>query len=77
MVFRLLLMLNILWNAITFGFLLFAVTLAAEEAGKMGSMVDEINAYSYAYPLELPSEKLVFKWYCYVYHENKLNHLIK
>ncbi|CAF2351397.1 unnamed protein product [Brassica rapa] len=38
------------------------VTFAAEEAGKMGSMVDEINAYSYAYPLELPSEKLVFKW---------------
>ncbi|CAH8281705.1 unnamed protein product [Eruca vesicaria subsp. sativa] len=45
------------------------VTHAAEEAVKsgaeeikMGSMVDDINAYSYAYPLELPSEKLVFKW---------------
>lgn len=38
----------------------------AEEAVKMGSMVDDINAYSYAYPLDLPPEKLVFKWYAYV-----------
>ncbi|KAJ0243300.1 PsbP domain-containing protein 5 [Hirschfeldia incana] len=45
------------------------VTFAAEEAVKMGgeeikmgSMVDDLNAYSYSYPLELPSEKLVFKW---------------
>lgn len=30
---------------------------------KMGTMVDDINAYSYAYPLDYPSEKLVFKWY--------------
>lgn len=52
----------------------FAVTFAAEEAVKMGgeeikmgTMVDDINAYSYAYPLELPSEKLVFKWYCYMH----------
>ncbi|CAE6096249.1 unnamed protein product [Arabidopsis arenosa] len=29
---------------------------------KMGTMVDDINAYSYAYPLDYPSEKLVFKW---------------
>lgn len=36
------------------------------EEVKMGSMVDDINAYSYAYPLELPSEKLVFKWYSYI-----------
>ncbi|CAH2073050.1 unnamed protein product [Thlaspi arvense] len=38
-----------------------AVKMGAEEL-KMGSMVDDINAYSYAYPLEFPSEKLVFKW---------------
>lgn len=38
-----------------------AVKMGGEEV-KMGSMVDDINAYSYAYPLELPSEKLVFKW---------------
>ncbi|XP_006288354.2 psbP domain-containing protein 5, chloroplastic [Capsella rubella] len=35
--------------------------MGAEEL-KVGSMVDDINAYSYAYPLELPSEKLAFKW---------------
>ncbi|XP_010491877.1 PREDICTED: psbP domain-containing protein 5, chloroplastic isoform X2 [Camelina sativa] len=35
--------------------------MVAEEL-KVGSMVDDVNAYSYAYPLELPSEKLVFKW---------------
>lgn len=39
-----------------------------EEELKMGSMVDDINAYSYAYPLEYPSEKLVFKWYYYYYY---------
>ncbi|KAF8115878.1 hypothetical protein N665_0025s0321 [Sinapis alba] len=39
-----------------------SATFAAEEAVKTGSMVDDINAYSYAYPLELPSQKLVFKW---------------
>ncbi|KAG7550308.1 PsbP C-terminal [Arabidopsis thaliana x Arabidopsis arenosa] len=33
-----------------------------EEELKMGTMVDDINAYSYAYPLDYPSEKLVFKW---------------
>lgn len=38
---------------------------------KMGSMVDDINAYSYTYPLEFPSEKLVFKWY-YIYLTPKL-----
>lgn len=52
---------------------LIAVTHAEEELKmgaeelKMGSMVDDINAYSYAYPLEFPSEKLVFKWY-YIFH---------
>nr|AKM76462.1 DUF1795-like photosystem II reaction center PsbP family protein [Monsonia marlothii] len=34
----------------------------AEEELKMASVVDEINAYTYMYPLELPSEKLVLKW---------------
>ncbi|CAN8299252.1 unnamed protein product [Cochlearia groenlandica] len=33
-----------------------------EEEPKVGSMVDDINAYTYAYPLQSPSEKLVFKW---------------
>ncbi|KAL5559229.1 hypothetical protein UlMin_035440 [Ulmus minor] len=34
----------------------------AEEDLKMASMVDEINAYSYLYPAELPSKKFLFKW---------------
>lgn len=34
-----------------------------EQDTKMASFIDEINAYSYLYPLELPSKKLVFKWY--------------
>lgn len=34
----------------------------AEEELKMASVVDDINAYSYLYPLELPSKKFVFKW---------------
>lgn len=29
----------------------------------MASLVDEINAYSYLYPEELPSKKFLFKWY--------------
>lgn len=54
------------------GFSAIAVTHAEEdlkmgaEELKMGSMVDDINAYSYAYPVEYPSEKLVFKWYYYM-----------
>ncbi|KAI4384310.1 hypothetical protein MLD38_002483 [Melastoma candidum] len=40
--------------------------LAATEEGEGGlrleSQVDEINSYSYSYPVELPSKKLVFKW---------------
>ncbi|KAL8521964.1 hypothetical protein ACS0TY_012204 [Phlomoides rotata] len=35
---------------------------AAEEEVKMESAVDEINAYSYLYPVELPSDMSVFKW---------------
>lgn len=36
--------------------------LTAEEELKMGSSVDDINAYSYLYPIEMPSKKFVFKW---------------
>ncbi|XP_009783574.1 psbP domain-containing protein 5, chloroplastic-like isoform X1 [Nicotiana tabacum] len=35
---------------------------SAEEESKMGSFVDDINSYSYLYPIELPSKKFVFKW---------------
>ncbi|KAJ8555409.1 hypothetical protein K7X08_012905 [Anisodus acutangulus] len=35
---------------------------SAEEELKMGSSVDDINAYSYLYPIEMPSKKFVFKW---------------
>nr|AKM76454.1 DUF1795-like photosystem II reaction center PsbP family protein [Erodium texanum] len=34
----------------------------AEEEAKMALVVDEINAYTYMYPLELPSQKVVLKW---------------
>ncbi|KAL1300959.1 hypothetical protein HN51_045578 [Arachis hypogaea] len=34
----------------------------AEEEPKMASFEDELNAYSYLYPVELPSKKFVFKW---------------
>ncbi|EXC20796.1 PsbP domain-containing protein 5 [Morus notabilis] len=34
----------------------------AEGDLKMASLVDEINAYSYLYPIELPSKKFLFKW---------------
>uniref|UniRef100_A0A5B7B4R4 Uncharacterized protein n=1 Tax=Davidia involucrata TaxID=16924 RepID=A0A5B7B4R4_DAVIN len=33
----------------------------AEEELKMVSLVDDINAYSYLYPVELPSKKFFFK----------------
>ncbi|GAA0141571.1 hypothetical protein Leryth_016301 [Lithospermum erythrorhizon] len=35
---------------------------AAEEKSKMASFVDEINSYSYDYPVEIPLKKMVFKW---------------
>ncbi|GER39663.1 PsbP domain-containing protein 5 [Striga asiatica] len=35
---------------------------SAEEELKMDFFVDDINAYSYMYPKELPSDKFVFKW---------------
>ncbi|KAG5034268.1 hypothetical protein JHK87_009178 [Glycine soja] len=34
----------------------------AEEEPKMASFLDEINAYSYMYPVELPSDNFSFKW---------------
>ncbi|XP_006476184.3 psbP domain-containing protein 5, chloroplastic [Citrus sinensis] len=34
----------------------------AGEDVKMASFVDEINAYTYLYPMELPSKKFLFKW---------------
>ncbi|XP_057985925.1 psbP domain-containing protein 5, chloroplastic isoform X3 [Hevea brasiliensis] len=34
----------------------------AEEYLRMDSLVDEINAYTYLYPVELPSKKVIFKW---------------
>ncbi|KAJ7966105.1 PsbP family [Quillaja saponaria] len=34
----------------------------AEEELKMASFVDDINAYSYLYPVELPSKNFIFKW---------------
>lgn len=39
---------------------------AAEETDedvKMNTQVDEINAYSFLYPVELPGKKFSFKWY--------------
>ncbi|XP_021893465.1 psbP domain-containing protein 5, chloroplastic isoform X2 [Carica papaya] len=39
----------------------FSGTLAEEDL-KMAPFVDEINAYTYLYPVELPSNKFVFKW---------------
>ncbi|KAF5952411.1 hypothetical protein HYC85_010355 [Camellia sinensis] len=36
--------------------------LSATKEVKMTSMVDDMNAYSYLYPVELPSRKFVFKW---------------
>ncbi|KAM7513203.1 hypothetical protein LguiB_012078 [Lonicera macranthoides] len=34
----------------------------AEDELKMASVVDDLNSYSYLYPLESPSKKFVFKW---------------
>ncbi|XP_042519978.1 psbP domain-containing protein 5, chloroplastic isoform X2 [Macadamia integrifolia] len=40
-----------------------SVALAEPEGDvKMSSVVDEINAYSFLYPVELPSKKYIFKW---------------
>lgn len=34
----------------------------AEEELKVATMADQINAYSYSYPVELPSTNFAFKW---------------
>ncbi|XP_031388096.1 psbP domain-containing protein 5, chloroplastic-like isoform X3 [Punica granatum] len=34
----------------------------AQEELQMASLVDEINAYTYSYPTQLPSKKFTFKW---------------
>ncbi|XP_040989858.1 psbP domain-containing protein 5, chloroplastic-like [Juglans microcarpa x Juglans regia] len=34
----------------------------ADKELKMVSLVDDINVYSYLYPVELPSKKFLFKW---------------
>jgi hypothetical protein len=34
-----------------------------DEDVKMNAQVDEINAYSFLYPVELPGKKFSFKWY--------------
>ncbi|XP_024165681.1 psbP domain-containing protein 5, chloroplastic isoform X1 [Rosa chinensis] len=34
----------------------------AEEDVKMASFADDINSYSYLYPVELQSKKVIFKW---------------
>lgn len=34
-----------------------------DDETKMALLVDEINAYSFLYPVESPSKKFVFKWY--------------
>ncbi|KAK9141859.1 hypothetical protein Syun_011259 [Stephania yunnanensis] len=39
----------------------FAATELVEDV-KMASMVDDINAYSFMYPVKLPSKKFAFKW---------------
>ncbi|KAK9149507.1 hypothetical protein Scep_008264 [Stephania cephalantha] len=39
----------------------FAATELVEHV-KMASMVDDINAYSFMYPVKLPSKKFAFKW---------------
>ncbi|THG13150.1 hypothetical protein TEA_012689 [Camellia sinensis var. sinensis] len=38
------------------------IRLSATKEVKMTSTVNDINAYSYLYPAELPSRKFVFKW---------------
>ena len=32
------------------------------EDAKMALLVDDINAYSFQYPVELPAKKFAFKW---------------
>lgn len=44
-----------------------------EEDLKMDVLVDELNAYSYSYPTELPSSKFVFKWLALLKFDNFWN----
>jgi hypothetical protein len=37
--------------------------LETDEDVKMSTQVDEINAYSFLYPVELPGKNFSFKWY--------------
>jgi hypothetical protein len=43
---------------------------------KMNTQVDEINAYSFLYPVELPGKKFSFKWYFSCSHYNILSNLL-
>jgi len=43
---------------------------------KMNTRVDEINAYSFLYPVELPGKKFSFKWYFSCLHYNILSNLL-
>lgn len=40
-----------------------------DDETKMALLVDEINAYSFLYPVESPSKKFVFKWYALSFFE--------
>lgn len=43
-----------------------------DEDVKMNTQVDEVNAYSFLYPVELPGKKFSFKWYFSSLHYNLL-----
>lgn len=47
-----------------------------DEDVKMNTQVDEINAYSFLYPVELPGKKFSFKWYFSSLHDNILSNLL-
>jgi hypothetical protein len=47
-----------------------------DEDVKMNTQVDEINAYSFLYPVELPGKKVSFKWYFSCLHYNILSNLL-
>ncbi|MBA0818720.1 hypothetical protein Gohar_003742 [Gossypium harknessii] len=52
---------HLVHDEMTYYVKLIAGCLAAEDV-RMTSLVDEINAYTYSYPVELPSKKFLFKW---------------
>lgn len=47
-----------------------------DEDVKMNTQIDEINAYSFLYPVELPGKKFAFKWYFSSLHYNILSNLL-